>query len=584
MRASQKYLFLISLFLFSCKNCEQDHLIRCEQEEICDGIDNDCNGLIDDAFDSDKDGFTICQNDCNDARPDINPNSLEICNNFDDNCNQIIDENLYEQCWTGPDVINFSENSQCQMGFRECINGNFTDCQNQSFPYQNELCDGIDNDCNGLIDEPQYGICGPNDEVGVCVKGNQVCFGDETICVEAEYSSQEICDGLDNDCDGQTDENLKQRCDTICGIGLETCSGGFWVDCSAPLPIEEVCDGFDNNCDGQTDEGCQCVLGQVQTCKQENMINPVDNSTISCGIGAQICTMINKTKYDWGECIYIGTEPETCNNFDDDCSGQVDGFDELCGDLALDGIGECSAGTTLCEFGMWGECIGNVGPKDEVCDGLDNNCNFLIDEDLNPHEIVDIIFAIDGSGSMQDKIDALKTGISNYVVEFQGTQHQFGLVVFPGTVPNPGVVFIPLTDISTFQNSLNNLLANWGGSEPSYDVVDWLSRVNDPFGINWRPDAYPFIILIADEHAQTWSNRDVQTLESIISQQTRNCAVGSCVPGDRYEIYIISALQFYQMWNEIIFNESDRFFNIEPADASHYYDILYSILSNLCRN
>lgn len=587
MSIVRQFLFFLFpiLFLFSCSNCDNDHLTVCKDVEICDGIDNDCNGIIDDAFDNDKDNFTICQNDCDDTNRFVNPNITETCNNIDDNCNSVIDENIIKECWDGLSTADFSDQSQCKKGTRECLNGVFTECLGQVFPSENEICDGIDNNCNGKTDEIEYGVCGPDVDTGVCFKGNQVCFGDETICLDAVFASDEICDGLDNNCNSKTDEDLKQGCETLCGIGQETCSSGNWINCDAPMPIEEVCDGIDNDCDGEADEGCQCVPGMVKVCKEMNMINPVDNSTISCGIGVQVCTMISKTQFDWGQCVFVGIEPESCNSFDDDCDEVIDGFTAACGELLLDGIGECKAGSALCEFGNWGECIGSVNPKDEICDLLDNDCDLLVDEGLNPHDVVDIMFGIDGSGSMQDKIQALKTGISTYVNEFQGTEHRFGLVIFPGTFPNtPALLRTPLTDITTFQNSLNGISANFGGQEPSYDVVELLARSTDPLGINWRSEAYPYIILVADEHAQTWTGRDVQTLESEIATKTSNCSVGSCVPGDRFEIYIISAPQFYQMWNEIIFNEADRYFNIDPANTSHYYDVLYNIFSNLCRN
>ncbi len=66
----------------------------------------------------------------------------------------------------------------------------------------------------------------------------------------------ERCNGVDDDCDGDTDEGLTRDCSTACGSGEERCSGGAWVGCTAPRPSPEECNGVDDDCDGDTDEGC----------------------------------------------------------------------------------------------------------------------------------------------------------------------------------------------------------------------------------------------------------------------------------------------------------------------------------------
>jgi len=81
-----------------------------------------------------------------------------------------------------------------------------------------EICDGIDNNCNGEIDEGVLNNCG-----------------------ECGPEPTEVCDGIDNDCDGLTDEGVTNACGE-CG----------------PVP-PEICDGTDNDCDGETDEGSVCI-------------------------------------------------------------------------------------------------------------------------------------------------------------------------------------------------------------------------------------------------------------------------------------------------------------------------------------
>jgi len=65
----------------------------------------------------------------------------------------------------------------------------------------------------------------------------------------------EVCDGIDNDCNGQIDDGLVIPCATACGAGVVACANGVWSACTAPKPGVEVCDGVDNDCDGTIDDG-----------------------------------------------------------------------------------------------------------------------------------------------------------------------------------------------------------------------------------------------------------------------------------------------------------------------------------------
>ena len=115
-----------------------------------------------------------------------------------------------------------------------------SDCNDANpavFPGHEEICDALDNDCSGAVDDVAGLSVSCRVGLGVCQReGSRVCSADgSTTCsVSPGAPGVETCDGLDNDCDGAIDEDLFQPCSNACGAGQAICSFGQYVCTAAP--------------------------------------------------------------------------------------------------------------------------------------------------------------------------------------------------------------------------------------------------------------------------------------------------------------------------------------------------------------
>jgi len=140
-----------------------------------------------------------------------------------------------------------------------------------------------------------------------------------------------VCNGIDDDMDGLTDElplpGLGQECGTDegeCNIGVTCCDEGAFSCCGADPPTPEICDCLDNNCNGLTDEAGsrRCYDGPVTECPdpESGTCNGI------CQPGVQPCVTTGcPASPGFGPCLgEVGPRPEACNCLDDNCNGEID--------------------------------------------------------------------------------------------------------------------------------------------------------------------------------------------------------------------------------------------------------------------
>ncbi len=246
--------------------------------EACNGVDDDCNGSVDDM------GMTSCGIGacaasvlaCDNGVPGAcvpGQPSVELCDGIDNDCDQLLDESFPDEgtaCDSG--LL-----GACQAGALACVTENGTTapkCVPDLQPV-NETCDGIDNDCNGTVDDnvPGTGGACSTGALGPCAAGTIACQGGVIDCFANVTPSPETCDGVDNDCNGTVDDppGVNQPCNTgllgICQAGINQCQNGSFTCVQQQLaqPTDVCGDNLDNNCNGQTDEGCLYTFSGVQT-------------------------------------------------------------------------------------------------------------------------------------------------------------------------------------------------------------------------------------------------------------------------------------------------------------------------------
>ena len=386
---------LIILFLIT--GCREPENPKTDTAPAGDDTDENVDPFIDE----DGDGFI---DDCDDTNPDVFPGAIEICDGLDNDCNNAVDDNAVDAAaWYLDDDGDGYGDADEETPSCDALVGhvaNSDDCDDQDARFNPSA---IESDCE---DPNEYNCDGSVGWADADSDGFAACADCDDSDSAVNDDALEICNGVDDNCDGHTDEDDPELSEDSDGDG----HGGQQyeaIGCDAPAGFvdnnddcddlnadtypsaAEVCDEDDNDCDGDIDEG---VGFTWYADTDSDGYGDATQTTIACD-APQGYTANGNDCDDSAPSVNPGGV-EVCNGADDDCDGTVDGASSInastfYADTDADGYGDGAASVTACEepsnhVTNDGDCddtnaTTNPGAT-ETCNGTDDNCDGATDE------------------------------------------------------------------------------------------------------------------------------------------------------------------------------------------------------------
>jgi hypothetical protein len=399
--------------------------------EICDGKDNDCNGVIDDGFDLQSD-----------------PNNCGACGTV---CSLA---NATAACAMVQGVPTCVV-STCADGYSDLDKLGQNGCEYQCpvWPPVAEVCNDKDDNCDGQVNEGNPGggqPCESNCPGGVCLgectAGTTLCAGSTLICVGGQGPTLEVCDGKDNNCDGVIDDGFDLQNDPLncgaCGVvctaahaiggcknghcTVTTCLPGYAnldgdaqngceYQCPVNPPTVESCNGLDDDCNGVVDDpgplaaqkppasGCYPTPG-----------TPCAGADFVCqGTKGWRCNYGPGVEVDQnGKLVLVETK---CDGVDGNCNGQVDesfdvgtacdnGLLGACRDVGKHVCDPADPSQTICDLSFPPDPVPGA-PTAETCNGVDDDCNGMVDD-----------------GVVDDMLHITSSGMSFYIDRYEASR------------------------------------------------------------------------------------------------------------------------------------------------------------------